>query len=142
MGRLYFLWLVPLLPFVLRKIMVLWGIGINGGFWNFLCYAEIFSSVFVCMAVGFLIGQSSKEDRETEFKKFKDEHLLEVRKMSSECWEETLEVKNENARLTNHIHMIEKNERWLRQLLEAEKDKASRSGSQANKDALLSITGV
>ena len=142
MGRLYFLWLFPLLPFVLRKIMVLWGIGINGGFWNFLCYAEIFSSIFVCIAIGFLIGQSAKENRETEFKNFKDEHLLEVRKMTSECWEKTLEVNNSSVRVSVQLQESEKNVRFLRDLLEKERANAKKTATEANKESLVKVAEV
>ena len=140
MSRLYFLWLFPLLPFVLRKIMILWGVGINGGFWNFLCYAEIFSSVFVCLAVGFLVGQSSKEDREAEFRKFRGEHMLAVQKMSSECWEKTLEVNNNAARLSSLLDASEKNVRYFQSLLEKERVRATKTASEANKESLIKVT--
>ena len=71
--------------------------------------------------------------------KFRDEHLLAVRKMSSECWEKTLEVNNEIVRVKAQFELSQKNVRYFQYLFEKEREKANKTATDANKEAMASV---
>lgn len=91
------------------------------------------------MATGFHFGQWSKDNRVSEFMKFRDEHLHAVRKMSSECWEKTLEVNNRRVQVEAKLELAEKNVRYFQYLLEKEREKATKTATDANKEAMASV---
>ncbi len=133
-------WFIPLFPTFLKRLMVWSGTNLSTNLmWAFMSYVELLALILGVMALGVFLGEKLADKEQKNFDKFKSDHLEKIRALYREHQDlvgplekkiSGLEAKQENA----NWQIIE-----LKNALDHERKRTTRTAEEANKEALRSL---